>query len=69
MYLFQNERAGIAYRNSGIDTFKDGLFFATDLPPMKYLEAADLGAHRGDRAGQQPEVGAFVEEVSTIRLR
>src|SRR5262249_46231632 len=32
-----NERAGIAYRNSGIDTFKDGLFFATDLPPMKYL--------------------------------
>ncbi len=34
--LTQDERAGIAYRQSCMRTFKNGLFFLENAPPMKY---------------------------------
>jgi hypothetical protein len=34
--ITQDERAGIAYRQSCMRTFKSGLFFLEDAPPMKY---------------------------------
>jgi len=34
--ITQDERAGIAYRQSCMRTFKNGLFFLEDAPPMKY---------------------------------
>ena len=37
VYLTQDERAGIAYRQSAMRTYKDGLFFMQDLPPMRYV--------------------------------
>ena len=35
--LTQDERSGIAYRQSAMNTYKDGLFFMQDLPPMRYV--------------------------------
>lgn len=32
----QNEKGGIAYRQSCMTTFADGLFFIENVPPMKY---------------------------------
>lgn len=37
VYLTQDERSGIAYRQSPMMTYKDGLFFMQDLPPMRYV--------------------------------
>ena len=34
--LTQDERAGIAYRQSCMTTLKSGLFFLENVPPMKY---------------------------------
>lgn len=34
--ITQDERAGIAYRQSCMRTFKNGLFFLENAPPMKY---------------------------------
>lgn len=34
--LTQGERAGIAYRQSDMTTFNDGLFFVENVPPMDY---------------------------------
>jgi hypothetical protein len=34
--ITQDERAGIAYRQSCMKTFKSGLFFIENAPPMKY---------------------------------
>ena len=36
VFLTQNEKAGIVYRQSAMRTFTDGLFFMEDLPPMQY---------------------------------
>ncbi len=35
--LAQNERAGIAFRESSMTTFEDGLFFMENIPPMGYV--------------------------------
>jgi hypothetical protein len=35
--LTQDERSGIAYRQSSMQTYNDGLFFMQDLPPMRYV--------------------------------
>jgi hypothetical protein len=37
VYLTQDEKSGIAYRQSPMRTYKDGLFFMQDLPPMRYV--------------------------------
>jgi hypothetical protein len=34
--LTQGERAGIAYRQSDMTTYDDGLFFMENIPPMDY---------------------------------
>lgn len=34
--LTQGERAGIAYRQSNMTTYNDGLFFMENIPPMDY---------------------------------
>jgi hypothetical protein len=34
--ITQAERAGVAYRQSCMRTFKNGLFFIENVPPMKY---------------------------------
>ena len=36
VFLTQNEKAGIAYRQSAMRTYTDGLFFMEGLPPMQY---------------------------------
>lgn len=36
IYLTQDERSGIAYRQSPMQSYHDGLFFQEGLPPMKY---------------------------------
>ena len=35
--LTQDERSGIAFRQSSMNTYTDGLFFMQDLPPMRYV--------------------------------
>lgn len=35
--LTQDEKSGIAYRQSSMKTYTDGLFFMQDLPPMRYV--------------------------------
>ena len=35
--LTQDERSGIAFRQSSMKTYTDGLFFMQDLPPMRYV--------------------------------
>ena len=35
--LTQDERAGIAYRQSAMTTYDDGVFFMENLPPMDYV--------------------------------
>jgi hypothetical protein len=37
VYLTQDEKSGIAYRQSAMSTYADGLFFMQDLPPMRYV--------------------------------
>ena len=34
--ITQNEKVGIVYRQSHMQTYTDGLFFVENLPPMKY---------------------------------
>ena len=36
VFLTQNEKVGIVYRQSVMRTYTDGLFFMEDLPPMQY---------------------------------
>ena len=36
VFLTQNEKAGIVYRQSAMRTYTDGLYFMEDLPPMQY---------------------------------
>ena len=37
VHLNQDEKVGIVYRSSAMKTYRDGLFFMQDLPPMRYV--------------------------------
>lgn len=37
VFLTQDERVGIVYRPSGMNTYADGLFFMENVPPKQYI--------------------------------
>lgn len=63
--ITQDERAGIAYRQSGMKTYKDGLFFMQDLPPMRYV-IPFFYAGRKIYSLMPKEKDAFVLEPGTV---
>jgi len=58
--LTQGERFGIAYRQSDMETYNDGLFFIENIPPMKYHIPWFMAG------GKMHSFGGHMEEVFEV---